>query len=73
MKTLDIIALVLVVIGAVNWGLLGFFQYDLIASWFGTMSPLTRTIYAIVGICGLYSISFFGRDRNRNMTTDETR
>ncbi|WP_446898549.1 DUF378 domain-containing protein [Clostridium sp. LBM24168] len=70
MKTLDTIALVLVVIGAVNWGLIGFFQYDLIASWFGTMSALTRTIYAIVGICGLYSISFFGR--GRNTTTNET-
>lgn len=69
MKTLDTIALILVVIGAINWGLLGFFQYDLIASLFGTMSGLTRTIYALVGICGLYSISFFGRNRDR--TADE--
>lgn len=67
MRGLDIIALVLVVIGAVNWGLIGFFQFDLIASIFGTMSMVTRIIYAAVGICGLYSISFFGKDRDRSM------
>jgi uncharacterized protein len=69
MKALDFTALILVVIGAINWGLIGFFRYDLIASLFGTMSAISRTIYAIVGICGLYSISFLGRYRDR--TTDE--
>lgn len=64
MKTLDVIALVLVIIGAVNWGLIGFFQFDLVASLFGGMySGFSRTIYALVGIAGLYAISFFGRDR----------
>lgn len=63
MKTLDIIALIFVVVGAVNWGLIGFFNFDLVAALFGTMSTLTRVIYAIVGIAGLYAISFFGRDR----------
>ena len=63
MKTLDIIALILVVIGAVNWGLIGFFQYDLVAAIFGQMATFTRVIYALVGIAGLYSISFIGRDR----------
>lgn len=64
MKTLDAIALVLVIIGAVNWGLIGFFQFDLVASLFGGMySGFSRTIYALVGIAGLYAISFFGRDR----------
>lgn len=63
MKTLDIIALLLVIIGSVNWGLIGFFNFDLVAALFGTMSSLTRVIYAIVGIAGLYAISFLGRDR----------
>lgn len=63
MKTLDIIALLLVIIGSVNWGLIGFFNFDLVAALFGTMSSITRVIYAIVGIAGLYAISFLGRDR----------
>ncbi|KOF56216.1 MULTISPECIES: DUF378 domain-containing protein [Clostridium] len=63
MKTLDIIALLLVIIGSVNWGLIGFFNFDLVAALFGTMTSLTRVIYAIVGIAGLYAISFLGRDR----------
>ncbi|MDF2502982.1 MULTISPECIES: DUF378 domain-containing protein [Clostridium] len=67
MKTLDIISLVLVIIGAINWGLIGFFRFDLVASLFGDMSTFTRIIYALVGIAGLYSISFLGRDRDRRV------
>lgn len=63
MKTLDIIALILVVIGAINWGLIGFFSFDLVAALFGTMSAFSRVVYALVGIAGLYAISFFGKDR----------
>lgn len=63
MKALDAIALVLVIIGAINWGLIGFFNFDLVAALFGTMTAFTRVIYALVGIAGLYSISFLGRDR----------
>ncbi|NLM34804.1 MAG: DUF378 domain-containing protein [Clostridiales bacterium] len=64
MKALDAIALLLVIIGAINWGLIGFFQFDLVASLFGDMSGLTRIIYALVGLAGLYAISFFARDRD---------
>ncbi|APQ77697.1 DUF378 domain-containing protein [Clostridium botulinum] len=64
MKTLDIISLTLVIIGAINWGLIGFFRFDLVAALFGDMSAFTRVIYALVGIAGLYAISFYGRDRN---------
>ncbi len=64
MKTFDYIVLVLVVIGAVNWGLIGFLRFDLIQVLFGNMSMLSRIIYAIVGICGLYAISYFGRIRS---------
>ena len=61
MKTLDYILLTLVVIGAVNWGLIGFFKFDLVAFLFGDLTVLSRIVYAIVGICGLYLISVYGR------------
>lgn len=63
MRALDTIALLLVIIGAVNWGLIGFFRFDLVAALFGDMSTFTRIVYALVGIAGLYAISFLGRDR----------
>lgn len=65
MRALDTIALVLVIIGAINWGLIGFFQFDLVAALFGgSASMLSRTIYALVGIAGLYAISFLAKDRD---------
>ena len=60
-KVLDNILLVLVIIGAINWGLIGFFRFDLVAFIFGNMSWVSRIIYALVGIGGLYMISAFGR------------
>ncbi|PRR78360.1 hypothetical protein CLLI_17870 [Clostridium liquoris] len=63
MRALDATALVLVVIGAINWGLIGFFSFDLVAALFGNMTAFTRVIYALVGIAGIYALSFFGRDR----------
>jgi hypothetical protein len=61
---IDYTLLVLVIIGAVNWGLIGFFRFDLVAWLFGDMSWLSRIVYAIVGIGGLYLLSFFGRIRS---------
>ena len=58
-KFLDCIALTIVIIGAVNWGLIGFFSFDLVAFIFGNMSWLSRIIYALVGLCGLYLITFY--------------
>ena len=60
-KTLDYIALIVVFIGAVNWGLIGFFRFDLIAFFLGNMSWVSRIVYALVGISGIYMISVFGR------------
>lgn len=60
-KGLDYLVLTLVIIGAINWGLIGFFKFDLVAFLFGQMTWLSRIVYAIVGICGLYIISLFGR------------
>ena len=63
MKTLDAIVLTLVIIGGINWGLIGFFNFNLVDTLFGSVSWLTRTIYAIVGIAAIYSIAFYGRER----------
>ena len=63
MNTLQKICLCITIIGAINWGLLGFFQFDLVAAIFGDMSIFSRIIYAIIGIAGLYSISFFAKDK----------
>lgn len=60
MKFLNCIALTLTIIGAVNWGLIGFFGFDLVAFIFGDMSIVSRIIYALVGLCGLYLITFYG-------------
>ena len=60
-KVLDCTALTIAIIGAVNWGLIGFFRFDLVAFLFGDMSWLSRIIYALVGLCGLYLISFYMR------------
>lgn len=58
-KALDYTALTIAIIGAVNWGLVGFFDFNLVAFLFGSMSWLSRIIYALVGLCGLYLISFY--------------
>ena len=58
-KYLDGTALTIDIIGAVNWGLIGLFRFDLVAFLFGDMSWLSRIVYVLVGICGLYLISFF--------------
>ncbi len=63
-KVIDYIALTLVIIGAINWGLIGFFKLDLVAFIFGDMSWISRVVYALVGIAGLYLISMFGRIGN---------
>lgn len=61
-KTMDWIALTLIIIGAINWGLIGFFQFDLVASLFGGMQGwFSRIVYALVGIAGLYALSLYGR------------
>ena len=56
MKIIDKIALVLIIIGAINCWLIGFFKFDLVATIFGEMSVLSRIVYALVGISGLWGI-----------------
>lgn len=54
MKSIDVIAAVLVVVGALNWGLVGLLRFDLVATIFGDMSLLSRIVYVLVGAAGAY-------------------
>ena len=56
MKIIDKISLALVIIGAINWGLIGIFNFNLVDTIFGTMSIISRIIYILVGISGLWAI-----------------
>ena len=62
MKVVDKIALVLIIIGAINWGLIGLFNFNLVDSIFGSMSVVSRIIYALVGISGLWGIKLLFDD-----------
>ena len=62
MKATNIIALILILVGALNWGLWGFFQRDLVAAIFGgNTSALSRIVYSLVGLAGLWGLSFLGK------------
>ncbi len=70
-RPLDWIALTFVIIGAINWGLIGFFKFDLVATLFGGMDSLvSRIVYALVGLAGLYCISLYGKLSNTQSTTN---
>lgn len=63
MKWIDYIALTLTIIGAIVWGIIGLFQVNLVSMLFGESSLLSRIIYDLVGISGLYLLTMFGRIR----------
>ena len=65
MRILNIIVLTLVIIGGINWGLVGLFDYNLVAELFGNASWITRLVYMLVGASALWAIAFYGRDRDR--------
>jgi uncharacterized membrane protein YuzA (DUF378 family) len=56
MSALDWIVVILVIIGGLNWGLVGFFNFNLVDAIFGMMSVVSRIIYALVGLSALYMI-----------------
>jgi len=57
MKTLDVLAMVLLIVGGLNWGLVGLFQFDLVAAIFGGPAAIvSRVVYILVGICAIYEI-----------------
>lgn len=62
MKIIDKIALVLIIIGAINWGLIALFELDLVALLFGEMSILSRIVYGLVGLSGLWGIKLLFDD-----------
>ena len=62
MKVIDKIALVLIIVGALNWGLIGLFNFDLVAAIFGDMSVLSRIVYGLVGVSGIWGIKLLFDD-----------
>lgn len=62
MATLQKIALIFTIIGALNWGLIGIFDFNLVEAIFGGMNAIERIIYAIVGICGAINIGIYFMD-----------
>ncbi|WP_080844285.1 DUF378 domain-containing protein [Cytobacillus gottheilii] len=76
MSTIQRIALVLTIIGAINWGLIGFFQFDLVAAIFGGQNAaLSRIIYGLVGIAGLINLGLLfkpSEEAERAPVTDST-
>lgn len=56
MNALDWVAMVLLIVGGLNWGMVGLFNYDLVAALFGTQTPFSRVVYVLVGLSALYSI-----------------
>ncbi len=54
LKTLDLVSIVLVIVGGLNWGLVGVLNFDLVATIFGEMSSLSRIVYALVGVSAIY-------------------
>lgn len=55
-NVIDIIALILVIIGGINWGLIGLFNFNLVSTIFGDMTMITRIVYDLVGLAALYTI-----------------
>ena len=61
MKIINSIALTLVIVGALNWLLVGLFEFNLVDALFGSLSALTRIVYTLVGIAGIWCIALYGK------------
>ena len=67
MRLINTITLVLLIVGGLNWGLVGLFDFNLVAALFGEMSALSRIVYVLVGASALYQlIPLFRGDENRD-------
>ncbi|WP_018661889.1 DUF378 domain-containing protein [Heyndrickxia acidiproducens] len=73
MSAVQRIALVLTIIGAINWGLIGFFNFDLVAAIFGDNSALSRIIYGIIGICGLINLGLLFKPDTESERSAQTK
>jgi len=72
MKTLDVIAAILVIVGGLNWGLVGIFSVDLVKAIFGDMTALARIVYILVGLAALYELIFWTAIQKRWGTAPAT-
>ena len=67
MRAINILTLVLVIVGGLNWLLVGLFGFDLVAALFGEMSPLSRVVYVVVGLSAVWQLlALFGVSGARN-------
>lgn len=60
-NSLQWVALILIIVGGLNWGLVGLFNFDLVAAIFGMMSSLSRIVYILVGLSAIYTLGTLGR------------
>lgn len=59
---MDIFALIILIVGALNWGLVGLFQFDIIAALFGGSAAIvSRILYVVVALAGIWALTFFGK------------
>ena len=65
MKSLDVLIAILLVVGGLNWGMVGLFNFDLVATLLGQMSTLSRVVYAVVGISAIYYLLAWKSIRRR--------
>ena len=63
MKNLNLLAMILMIVGGINWGLIGFFNYNLVTSLLGDASTMTKVVYCLVGVCALYEAWQFMRSK----------
>lgn len=71
-KPWDYTALTLLILGALNWGLIGLFKFDLVATIFGGMeSVISRVIYCLIALAGLYGLSMYGRLYHDDLSTTD--
>ena len=71
-EPVDLIALILVIVGGLNWGFVGLFNFDLVATIFGAGSMLSRIVYIVVGLASLYMIYFAVKDTTKMSTRTAT-
>lgn len=63
MKNLNLIAMLLMIVGGINWGLIGFFNYNAVTSLLGDASTMTKVVYCLLGVCALYEAWQFMRNK----------
>jgi uncharacterized membrane protein YuzA (DUF378 family) len=68
-SALAILSLVLLIVGGLNWALVGLFNFDLVAALFGEMSLVSRTVYVLVGLAAIYALTLFPRLTRSNPRT----